>query len=328
MIASFPNRNPLRGMGVVRVCIAIALIFVTGVGAVVVDNQMTDEQFDHSELMEETELTNPEFGMKVFVYYEDKKNPRHLSPAVITGVNTMLDSSVEINVRYLDGSMFNNRAPLEDVFFRDNTVSYANWVMDGYDPRTMDANGQPRVISGSNSRPFVSRPSTGAAFHGGGYTRSSSSGAAMGSSSGGGGGGAAKLGGAAKKRKTTGAKTGKEAMTGAKTDKQPMGHYMDDALYGEMDLETAIAELKQDGVWMLEKTLELNKVKAQNAKLRAERDAAVARACQSDLRAAAAEARAAVLQQQMETAEADSARAERATRTPACRDFQGTGSGK
>ena len=314
-------------MGAVRACIVIALIFVTRVEAVV-DNEMTDQQWDHGELMEQTELTNPEFGMKVFVYYEDKKNPKHLSPAVITGVNTMLDSSVEINVRYLDGSTLNCRVRLENVFFRDDTVSYANWVLDGYDPRTMDENGQPRVTSGSSSRPFVSRASAGAVFHGGASTGSSSR-AAQGSSSGGGGGGGAKLGGgAAKKRKTTGAKTGKEAMTGAKTDKQPMGHYMDDALYGEMDLETAIAELKQDGVWMLEKTLELNKVKAQNAKLRAERDAAVARACQSDLRATAAEARAAVLQQQMETAEAEAARAERATRTPACRDFQGTGSGK
>ena len=111
---------------------------------------------------------------------------------------------------------------------------------------------------------------------------------------------------------------------------------MEHALYGGMDLKTAIDKLKDHGVWMLEQTLDINKVKAQNARLRAERDAAVARARQSDLRAAAAEARAAVLQQQMQTAEADAAPAVRATRTraplstgvfnqTACRDFQGTG---
>jgi len=162
-MASFPNRNPLRGMGVVH-----------GVGAVVVDNQMTDEQFDHSELMEQTPLTNPEIGMKVFVYYEDEQNPRHLSPAIIIGVSTLLYHAVEINVSYLDGYNFNDRAPLEDVFFRDDTVSYANWIVYDYDPRTIDAYGQPRVLSGSSSRPFVSRPSTGAAFHGGASTGSSS----------------------------------------------------------------------------------------------------------------------------------------------------------
>ena len=145
-MASYPNRNPLRDFGPIRVCVTIALISVTRVEAVV-DNEMTDQQWDHGELMEQTELTNPEFGMKVFVYYEDKKNPKHLSPAVITGVSTMLDGSVEINVRYLDGSTLNSRVALEDVFLRDNTVSYANWALDGFDPRTMHANGQPRVIT-------------------------------------------------------------------------------------------------------------------------------------------------------------------------------------
>ena len=90
-------------MGAVRACIVIALITVAGVQAVV-DNQMTEEQYVHSEKMAETMLTKPEFGMKVFVYYTDKKNPQPiLVPAVITGVSTMFDGSVEINVRYLDG---------------------------------------------------------------------------------------------------------------------------------------------------------------------------------------------------------------------------------
>jgi hypothetical protein len=367
-MASYPNRNTLRGMGAIRVCVTIALISVTRVEAVV-DNEMTDEQWDHGELMEQTELTNPEFGMKVFVYYEDKKNPKHLSPAVITGVNTMLDGSVEVNVRYLDGSTLKCRVRLENVFLRDDTVSYANWALDGYDPRTMDENGQPRVTSGSSSRPFVSRASTGAVFHGGASTGSSSraapgsssraaqgsssraaqgsssraaqgssSRAAQGSSSGGGG---AKASGAGKKRRITDAKTGKQpkTMTDAEIGNKSMEQKMEDALYADMDLPTAIAELKHDGVWMLEKTLELNKVQAQNAQLRAERNAAVERARQSNLRATAAEARVAVLQQQIESAEADSVRAERATRTrappspgvfnhSACRDFQGTGSGK
>ena len=257
-MASYRNRKPLRGMGAVRACIVIALIAVTGVQAVV-DNEMTDEQFNHSEEMAKTELTKPEIGMKVFVYYTDKHNKAPiLVPAVITSVNNMGKGPTEINVRYLDGSTVNSRVYLEDVFLRDETMSYANWALDGFDPRTMHANGQPRIATGSSSRPFVSAPSMGAAS-----------------------GGASKVGGAGKKRKTTDSKTGK----------QPMGHYMEDALYGKMDLDTAIAKLKHDGVWMLEKTLELNKFKARNAKLRAERDAAVERARQSDLRATAAEAR-------------------------------------
>jgi len=142
-------------------------------------------------------------------------------------------------------------------------------------------------------------------------------------------------------------------MTDAKFGKKSKEQEMEDFLYADIDLPTAISELKHDGVWMLERTLELNKVEAQNAKLRAERDAAVERARQSDLRATAAverarqsnlrataaEARVAVLQQQNESASAVSALAERATRTGAppspgvfnqnaCRDFQGTGSGK
>jgi len=202
-MASYPNRNFLRGFGAIRVCVTIALISVTRVEAVV-DNDMTDQQWDHGELMEQSELTNLEFGMKVFVYYEDKKNPKHLSPAVITGVNTMLDGSVEVNVRYLDGSTINSRVALEDVFERDDTVSYENWTLHDYDPRTMDAEGQTPVTTGSSSRPVVS-----------------GSGTSMGAASGGGG---AKLGGAA--------------------GKQPMAHDMDDALPDDLDVEAALDELK------------------------------------------------------------------------------------
>jgi len=313
-MASYRNRKPLRGMGAVRACIVIALIAVTGVQAVV-DNEMTDEQFNHSEEMAKTELTKPEIGMKVFVYYTDKHNKAPiLVPAVITSVNNMGKGPTEINVRYLDGSTVNSRVYLEDVFLRDETMSYANWALDGFDPRTMHANGQPRIATGSSSRPFVSAPSMGAAS-----------------------GGASKVGGAGKKRKTTDSKTGK----------QPMGHYMDDALYGGMDLKTAVEELRLDGVWMLKKTFELNKVKAElkkvkgeNDKLCDQRNAAFERMHQNNLRATAAEARmAAALQQQMQTAEAEAVPASRAlrihTRTrneddidSACHDFKGMGSGK
>jgi len=313
-MASYRNRKPLRGMGAVRACIVIALIAVTGVQAVV-DNEMTDEQFNHSEEMAKTELTKPEIGMKVFVYYTDKHNKAPiLVPAVITSVNNMGKGPTEINVRYLDGSTVNSRVYLEDVFLRDETMSYANWALDGFDPRTMHANGQPRIATGSSSRPFVSAPSMGAAS-----------------------GGVSKVGGAGKKRKTTDSKTGK----------QPMGHYMDDALYGGMDLKTAVEELRLDGVWMLKKTFELNKVKAElkkvkgeNDKLCDQRNAAFERMHQNNLRATAAEARmAAALQQQMQTAEAEAVPASRAlrihTRTrneddidSACHDFKGMGSGK
>jgi len=313
-MASYRNRKPLRGMGAVRACIVIALIAVTGVQAVV-DNEMTDEQFNHSEEMAKTELTKPEIGMKVFVYYTDKHNKAPiLVPAVITSVNNMGKGPTEINVRYLDGSTVNSRVYLEDVFLRDETMSYANWALDGFDPRTMHANGQPRIATGSSSRPFVSAPSMGAAS-----------------------GGVSKVGGAGKKRKTTDSKTGK----------QPMGHYMDDALYGGMDLKTAVEELRLDGVWMLKKTFELNKVKAElkkvkgeNDKLCDQRNAAFERMHQNILRATAAEARmVAALQQQMQTAEAEAVPASRAlrihTRTrneddidSACHDFKGMGSGK
>jgi len=39
-MASYPNRNPLRDFGAIRVCVTIALISVTRVEAVV-DNEMT-----------------------------------------------------------------------------------------------------------------------------------------------------------------------------------------------------------------------------------------------------------------------------------------------
>ena len=337
------NGKPIRNMGAVP--FVLAFIAVIGVQAVV-DNEMTDKQYDHSELMAETKLTNPEFGMKVFVLYFDKQNPKPiLVPAVITGISTMLDNTVEINVRYLDGSTVNNRVYLENVFERDDTVSYANWALDGFDPRTMHANGQTRVIAGSSSRPFVSRSSMGAVFRGGAAKGTSSGGAAAkGTSSGGGsskgtssGGGASKGtssgGGAAKKRK----------MTHAKTAKQPMADDVQGTIFDGMDLSTAIDEIKLHGSWLLEKELKLNKAKEQNANLCAERDVAVERARQSDLRATAAEERAAAaeerataaeqrvtaaeerataaeerataaIQQQMETAEAGATRATRASR--------------
>jgi len=301
-MASYRNRKSLRGMGAARACIVIALIAVTGVQAVV-DNEMTDEQYNHSEEMAKTELTQPKFGMKVFVYYTDKHNTTPiLVPAVITSVNNMGKGPTEINVRYLDGSTVNSRVYLEDVFLRDESVGYANWALDGFDPRTMHANGQPRITTGSSSRPFVSAPSMGAAS-GGASKVSSSSGPSMGAASG----GASKAGGAGKKRKTADSKTGK----------QPMGHYMDAALYGGMDLKTAVEELRLDGVWMLNRTFELNKVKAElkkvkgdNDKLCDQRNAAFERMQQNNLRATAAEARMAAAEARMAAAEARMAAAE------------------
>ena len=118
-------------------------------------------------------------------------------------------------------------------------------------------------------------------------------------------------------------------MTHAKTVKQPMADDVQGTIFDGMDLSTAIDEIKLHGSWLLEKEMKLNKAKEQNAKLCVERDVAVERARQSDLRATAAEerataaearataaeARAAALQQQMETAEAGATRA-----TPASRE--------
>jgi hypothetical protein len=207
-MASYPNRNLLRG---IRACIVIALIAVTGVEAVV-NNQTTNEQYEHSEKMAKTKLTKPECGMKVFVSYTDKKKCNALLvPAVITGVNTMHDGSVEINVRYLDGSTIHSRVALEDVFERDDTVSYENWTLHDYDPSTTDAEGQTPVTTGSSSRPVVSGPTMGAASGGGG----------------------ANVHGAGKKRKLTDAETGK----------QPMAQNMDDALHDDLDVGAALDEL-------------------------------------------------------------------------------------
>ena len=290
-----------------------------------VDNQMTDDQFNHSEEMAKTKLTNPEFGMKVFVFYTDQKNPQPIwVPAVITGVSTMFDGSIEINVRYLDGSTFNNRVILENVVYRDESVSYENWTLHGYDPRTMLDNGQARNPTGSRSRPFVTAPPKKAAFHGG---SSSGGGASGGSSSGGGaakrsspggkaakraspkaakgsssGGGAAKgaspraaerssLGGGAvqKKRKMENAKTGKQAMD--KEDQDRKG--------AEWTVEDSLDEVNG----LLHESYE------DNDRVILERDAAVDRAHQSDLRATAAEERATSAEARIAAAEAAEERA-------------------
>ena len=278
-------------MRVVRASIVIALIVVTGVEAVV-NNHMTNEQYEHSEKMAKTKLTKPECGMKVFVSYEDKnKCNALLVPAVITGVNTMNDGSVEINVRYLDGSTINSRVALEDVFERDDTVSYENWTLHDYDPRTMDAEGQTPVTTGSSSRPVVS-----------------GSGTSMGAASGGGG---ANNGGAGKKRKLTDAETGK----------QPMAHDMDNALHDDLNVEAALDELKlvaEARIAAAEARATAAEARAAAAEARAA--AAEARTAAAETRTAAAEARTAALQQEMETAEVYN--------YDTCHDYKGMGSGK
>jgi len=286
-------------MGAIRACIAIALIAVTGVEAVM-NSQMTNEQYAHAEKMAKTKLTNPESGMKGFVDYRDEKHPHSiLVPAVITGVSTMLDGSVEINVRYLDGRTISSRVALEDVFERDDTVSYENWTLDAYDPRTMDADGQTLVTTGSSSD-----PSMGAASGGAG-----GAGPSMGAASGG-------EGGAGKKRK----------LTDTETDKQPMAQDMDD----DLGVGTALEEL-----WLVVETrFAAAKQRATVAEARIA--AAEARAVAAETRAAAAEARADALQQQIETAEAEATREPRTrTRTrsevdnhSSCHDYKGMGSGK
>jgi len=310
MIASYPNRNLLRG---IRACIVIAIIAVTGVEAVV-NNQMTNEQYEHAEKMAKTKLTKPELGMKVFVDYREEKKPHSiLVPAVITDVNTLHDGSVEINVRYLDGWTINSVVALEDVFERDDTVSYENWTLDGYDPRTMDADGQTLVTTGSSSD-----PSMGAASGGAGGT-----GPSMGAASGGAGGAGPSMGaasggegGAGKKRK----------LTDTETDKQPMAQDMDN----DLGVGTSLEEL----FLVVETRFAAAKQRAAAAEARIA--AAEARAVAAETRAAAAEARADALQQQIETAEAEATREPRTrTRTrsevdnhSSCHDYQGMGSGK
>jgi len=358
-------------MGAVRACFVIALIAVTGVQAVV-ENQMTDDQFEHSEEMAKTKLTKPEYGMKVFVYYTDKKNRLPIwVPAVITGVSTMIDGPIEINVRYLDGSRFNSRVNLDHVVYRDNSVSYENWILNGYDPRTMLENGQPRITTGSSSRPFVVAPSMNTAFRGssssgGGAVKGSSSGggAANGSSSGGGaakgslsGGGAAKgssSGGGAAKGSSSGAAGGSSSGGGAAQKKRKVE--CGKTGKKEMDKEsewTVEDTLEEINVWLHESYNDYDKLILVVAELRVERDAAVDRAHQSDVRATAAEARIAAAEGLATAAEARVAAAEeraaaavaelahvnRSTRTrnapvntvsdhSACRDFKGMGGGK
>ena len=281
-------------MGAVRACFVIALITVTGVQAVV-DNQMTDDQFDHSEEMAKTKLTKPECGMKVFVCNTDKKNPQPIwVPAVITGVSTMIDGPIEINVRYLDGSRFNSRVNLDNVVYRDNTVSYENWILNGYDPRTMLENGQPRINTGSSSCPFVAAPSMNAAFHG---SSSSGGGAAKGSSSG------------AAEGASSGAAEGSSSGGGAAQKKRKVEYGTDQEDQDSLD---------ENNVWLLESYEKQDKLIIDNYGLRVERDAAVDRAHQSDLRATAAEARIAVAEERATAAEARIAAAEeRATSTEA-----------
>jgi len=190
-------------------------------------------------------------------------------------------------------------------------VRYENWLLDGYDPCTQDANGQPRVTTGSNSRPFVSAPCTGAAFHGGAAKRSTGGKAASKGSSPGGkaaskgsspGGKAASGdsssgGGATKKKKTGHANTGKQAMDEDDQDHEG-AEWCDE---GEVHLDKGWLSEKQD------------RTRAHNAEisgLRVERDAAVERAHQSDLRAAAAEARIAAAEARAAAAEARAAAAE------------------
>jgi len=347
-------------MGAVRACFVIALITVTGVQAVV-KNQMTDDQFNHSEEMAKTPLANPEYGMKVFVYYTDQKNPLPIwVPAVITGVNNMLDGSVEINVRYLDGSTRNSRVNLDNVVYRDNSVSYENWTLHDYDPLTMLENGQPRTATGSRSRPFVVAPSKKAAFHGG---SSSGGGASGGSSSGGGaakrsspGGGAAKRsspktsktsspgGGAAeKRRKVAHATTDKEAMDEEEEDRENAEWAASDAandllLESIDERDAAVGRADQSD---LRATAAEERASAAEARIAAAEERATAadeRASAAEARIAAAEERAAAAEARATTAAADVARADRSTRTRnppvlpvydhrACRDYKGMGGG-
>ena len=344
-MASFPNRNPLRGMGAVRACFVIALITVTGVQAVV-DNQMTDDQFDHSEEMAKTKLTKPEFGMKVFVCNTDKKNPQPIwVPAVITGVSTMIDGPITINVRYLDGSRFNSRVNLDNVVYRDNSVSYENWILNGYDPCTMLENGQPRITTGSSSRPLVVAPTVNAAFHG---SSSSGGGAAKGSSWGGGAAKGSSSGGGAAKGSSSGggAAQKKRKVVHGTTGKQEKGKEDQDSKGAECAEYTCVDTLDENNVWLLESYEKQDKLVIANYGMRVERDAAVDRAHQNDLRATAAEARIAAAEERAAAAEerasaavAELARVNRSTRTrnapvnavfdhSACRDFKGMGGGK
>jgi len=277
----------------------------------VVDNQMSNEQYEHSEVMYKTKLMTPEVVMKVFVSYPDKKNKYTIPwPAVIMDVNTMPDAaphplreplggplrgplggSVDIHVRYLDGLTNDSLVALEDVFERDDTVSYENWTLHNYDPRTMDADGQTLVTTGSSPG-----PSTGAASGAGGADPSM---------------GAASDGGAGKKRKSPDAATGK----------QPMKHDMGGALDDDRHVENHNLFL------VFEARFNATAERATAAEARA--TAAENRATAAEMRAIAAEARTAALQQQMETAEAEATRAPRTrTCTRSKDDFKGMGSGK
>ena len=91
-------------------------------------NNMSEEQWKHAEHMAQTPLPDTAGpGTKVIAIYTDENGVETWSPAVILERHAIDD----ITVMWLDGDRSSNRLTLDDVYVRDETVAYDNFVLDG-----------------------------------------------------------------------------------------------------------------------------------------------------------------------------------------------------
>ena len=213
-----PNRTRagkrIKHVLLLPVCIMLACTIIASVAAG--HNSMTDKQWEHAELMELIPLPDDaDKETKVFGVYVNEDGSESKVPAVILERHVMMNGPNEITVMWLDGDRRHNRLNIANVYPRTDTVSYRNYVLDGFVMYPPDA-------------PAVN-PSASASLGGSGS-------AAQG---GAGGSGSAARGGAGGSGSAAGKGSGKKAKT-----KTVKANYMsDDQWQHAMDMQATLTPL-------------------------------------------------------------------------------------
>jgi len=157
-----PNRSLAgrRMKHVLALPVYIMLACTIIASAAAVRNVLSDDQWVHAELMENTALpATAQAKTKVFAKFPNKDGTTSLSPAVILERHVMMNGIPdEITVMWLDGDRHYTRLNIADVHVRDNTVSYANYDLDG-----LTAYPAPFTTGGGGSASAVGGGSGGAA---------------------------------------------------------------------------------------------------------------------------------------------------------------------